>query len=102
MTMSVLRAVENRRTVVRSTNGGITCTIEPDGEITSMLEPFTEGYLTSDVPIYDSTTTLYTRWGDWFAIAAGSLAGIALLLGLGLSLRSRRSPSPQSPPDGHN
>ncbi|HOV62404.1 MAG TPA: apolipoprotein N-acyltransferase, partial [Spirochaetia bacterium] len=45
------------------------CTIEPDGRITSMLEPFTEGYLVHDVPVYDAETTLYTRWGDYFAIA---------------------------------
>lgn len=69
MAMAVFRAVENRRSVVRSTNSGITCTIEPDGRITSMLEPFTEGYLVHDVPVYDAETTLYTRWGDYFAIA---------------------------------
>ena len=65
--MAVFRAVENRRSVVRSTNGGITCVIDPDGRITSSLEPFTADYLIADVPIDDSRTTLYTRFGDWFA-----------------------------------
>ncbi|MBI9109067.1 MAG: apolipoprotein N-acyltransferase [Spirochaetales bacterium] len=68
MAMAVFRAVENKRTLVRGTNSGITCTIEPDGEITSIIEPFTEDYMISNVPIYDETTTLYTRWGDWFAV----------------------------------
>ncbi|MDC7126440.1 MAG: apolipoprotein N-acyltransferase [Spirochaetales bacterium] len=68
MAMAVFRAVENRRTVVRGTNAGITCTIEPDGQITKMIEPFEENYMISSVPIYDSTTTLYTRMGDWFPV----------------------------------
>jgi apolipoprotein N-acyltransferase len=78
MQMAVLRAVENRRTVVRATNGGMTCTIEPDGKITAILEPFTEGYLLQDVPVYDATTTLYTRWGDWLGQAA-LIAALLLL-----------------------
>ncbi len=69
MGMSVFRAVENRRSMVRSTNSGITCTIEPDGRMTSMLPPFSEGYLIHDVPVYDAETTLYTRWGDYFGVA---------------------------------
>ncbi len=82
MSMSVFRAVENRRTVVRSTNGGITCTIEPDGKITARLEPFVEGYLVNDVPVYSGTTTLYTRWGDWLGILFAALAGATLVAGL--------------------
>jgi apolipoprotein N-acyltransferase len=44
-----------------------------------MYEPFTEGYLLGRIPVYDKTTTIYTRFGDWFAwlclvLAAGSLA----------------------------
>ena len=68
LTMAVFRAIENRRSVVRGANSGITCTIEPDGEITSMAEPFTETYLINSVPIYDQKTTLYNRYGDWFPI----------------------------------
>ncbi len=80
MSMSVFRALENKRSVVRSTNGGITCTIDPNGRITNMLEPFIEGFLTGEVPVYMQSTTLYTAWGDWFAIAAvfASLGLLAL------------------------
>lgn len=89
MNMSVFRAVENKRTVVRATNGGITCTIEPDGRISSMLEPFVEDYLVNDVPVYDEVTTLYTRWGDWLGIAFSGAAGCALLAGIVLSFVRR-------------
>ncbi|WP_319560892.1 apolipoprotein N-acyltransferase [Marispirochaeta sp.] len=77
--MAVFRAVENRRSVVRSTNGGITCVIDPDGRITDQLEPFTADYLIADVPVHDRRTTVYTRFGDWFAWLM-LLGGIITLL----------------------
>ncbi|MDR1625838.1 MAG: apolipoprotein N-acyltransferase [Spirochaetia bacterium] len=85
--MSVLRAVENRRSVARATNGGMTAVIDPNGKILQMHEPFTEGYLLGKVPVYDGPATVYTRFGDWFAwlclvlalgiLAAGLLARLA-------------------------
>ncbi len=92
MSMAVFRAVENGRSLVRATNGGITCTIEPDGRISSILEPFVESYLVSDVPVYDEKTTLYTRWGDWLGIGFVAAAGIMLLMGivLGVLRKARR------------
>ncbi len=79
MTMSIFRAVENRRSVVRSTNGGMTNIIDPNGRILRSLPPFTEGYLLGTVPIYTATSTLYTRWGDWFpwVLLVFSVAGLA-------------------------
>ncbi len=82
MQMSVFRAVENRRSVVRSTNSGMTVLIDPDGRILKELTPFTQGYLVGKVPVYDSQTTLYTKWGNWFALF--SLAVAALFIAIGL------------------
>ena len=65
MTMAVFRATENKRPIVRSTNGGITCIIDSNGRIRDQLDPFVAGYLVGDVPIESSITTLYNRWGDW-------------------------------------
>ena len=89
MSMAVFRAVENKRTVVRSTNGGYTCVIDPNGRITASAPPFRETFLVADVPVYTRETTLYTLWGDWFpwALLAGSAAAIAWLL-----LRRRFAP----------
>ncbi|MBO7429802.1 MAG: apolipoprotein N-acyltransferase [Spirochaetia bacterium] len=91
MAMATFRAYENRRTVVRSTNSGITCVIDPSGRRVAEMEPFVEGYLLADVPVYDATTTLYTRWGDWFgalcAIAAALLLVWGLLLTTGLKYK---------------
>ena len=80
MTMAVFRAVENRRSVVRSTNGGMTTIIDPNGRILRTLAPFTEGYLSGTVPVFADATTLYTAWGDWFPwlLLALSVAGLAV------------------------
>ncbi|MBN1647223.1 MAG: apolipoprotein N-acyltransferase [Spirochaetales bacterium] len=64
--MAVFRAVENRRSVLRGTNSGMTVSIEPDGQITAMLEPFISDYLVTKVPVYDERETLYTKACDWF------------------------------------
>jgi apolipoprotein N-acyltransferase len=89
MSIALFRAVENRRTLVRATNGGITCVIDPNGRIIALLEPFTEGYLIAEAPVFTESRTLYSRWGDWFALACLLLSGLALAAGL-LRLLLRR------------
>jgi len=89
MSISLFRALENKRTLVRSTNGGITCVIDPNGRITAMLEPFTEDYLIAEAPVYTAEQTLYTRWGDWFAVLVSILAALGLAGGLLVRLRRR-------------
>ncbi len=87
--MTVFRAVENRRSVVRSTNGGITCIIDPNGRIVSKLPAFVADYLVGSVPVVRNVTTPYTRWGDWlgpFALGL-TLAGITLGIGRYFLLR---------------
>jgi apolipoprotein N-acyltransferase len=94
MSIALFRALENKRTLVRSTNGGITCVIDPNGRITALLPPFTEDYLIADAPVYTEESTLYTRWGDWFAVVLAILAAVGLLGGLLLWLVQRRAPRP--------
>lgn len=86
--MAVFRAVENRRSVVRSTNGGMTWIIDPDGRITADLPAFTDDVLIGEVPVHDSRTTIYTRFGDWFAWLL--LFSSLLALSVGIILRFRR------------
>ncbi len=64
--MARVRAVENRRWLVRSTNNGFTVSVDPYGRIFEPLPPDVRA--AADLP-YDFRTdeTIYTRFGDWFA-----------------------------------
>ncbi len=67
------RAVENRISVFRCANGGISCIIDPFGRIASETVTPTQpdGVLVEDVPMRNHQSagmTLYTRYGDWFPI----------------------------------
>ena len=83
---SVLRAVETRRALFRSTNSGITCLVRPDGRRPEGADRFSvggadrnvSGVFSAQIPLRDDLT-LYVRWGDW--IGWLGLAGtLALLL----------------------
>jgi apolipoprotein N-acyltransferase len=78
LSMAVFRAVENRRSMARSTASGQTCSVDPNGRILAMAEPFTEAALTVTVPIIRSPS-FYTRFGDWLP-AAFIAAALALLI----------------------
>ena len=87
MTMAIFRSVENRRSLVRTTTAGITSVIDPNGKVLQKIEPFTQGHIIADVPVYTDRTTLYTRWGDWFEkviliLTIPTLAAALVLLGI--------------------
>ena len=72
-----MRAAENRRWILRSTNDGITATIDSAGRLRGTLPLYVQATSYSGFS-YETEKTLYTRWGDWFAIlcavaAAGGL-----------------------------
>ena len=87
--MAVFRAIENRRSLVRSANSGMTGIIDPDGRIVSLLEPFTSDYLVGEVPIYTERSTIYTAFGDWFAYISIILALVLILFGITKSIYIR-------------
>jgi apolipoprotein N-acyltransferase len=64
--MARVRAVENRRWMLRVTNSGITVSVDPYGRIYSPVPADIRAAV--DLP-YDFRTdeTFYTRYGDWFA-----------------------------------
>jgi apolipoprotein N-acyltransferase len=64
--MARVRAVEDRRWLLRVTNNGFTVSVDPYGRIFRPLPPDVRAAV--DLP-YDFRTdeTIYTRFGDWFA-----------------------------------
>jgi apolipoprotein N-acyltransferase len=89
LSMAVFRAVENRRSMVRSTASGQTCAVDPNGKILAMAEPFTEAWLYADVPIVRSKT-LYTSYGDYLGKAFVLSALLLLMTGIILYIIKHR------------
>lgn len=65
--MSVFRAVENRRSVVRAANTGISGFIGPTGFILTSTPIFEDEATSRSIPLLKMRTT-YGRWGDWFPV----------------------------------
>ncbi len=64
--MSVFRAVENRKPVLRAANTGISGFIDSSGRILDKTDLFEKTVLTRKFRT-DSTLTLYTKYGDIFS-----------------------------------
>lgn len=80
---AMFRAVELRRTLVRSTNGGVSAVVLPDGRSAYMLPLFQAASVVAEIPVYTGETTPYLAYGDWFpALLALFLAAAALILRL--------------------
>ena len=73
-----MRAAENRRWILRSTNDGITASIDSAGRLRGTL-PLYEQASSPTGFSYESSKTFYTRWGDWFALVSGAIALAALV-----------------------
>jgi apolipoprotein N-acyltransferase len=73
-----MRAVENRRFIIRSTNDGITAVVDPAGRIIKELPPYHEIAALMNYGAVTSTT-FYARHGDWFAWAC-LIVGVTLAL----------------------
>jgi len=87
---SVFRAVENRLSVLRSVNTGISCLIDPLGRIQN-------GYMAGDLPrevfdragvegyfadrvVIDSRVTIFSRFGQWLGTSCVVLVLCILIL----------------------
>lgn len=82
------RAIENRRTLVRSTNSGLTAVVDAYGRTIAQLPMFEEAQLRVTVPIYKAARlTPYTVLGDYVAYLT-----LALLFSVAVAsaLRPRR------------
>ena len=93
ISMSVLRAVENRVNIVRATNTGISSFIDPYGKVVARLsregeELFIEGTLTREIVLLPPGT-FYSNHGDILAYGC-----IAFSLGLVVWASIKRKPNP--------
>lgn len=84
---SVLRAIETGRPVVRAANTGISCIIDPRGNILSQTEPMVQDILYGKA-FSCQTTTLYTLIGDlWLYLC---ILSVAAFCGYGIYTYKRK------------
>jgi len=78
LSMVRMRAAENQRWILRSTNDGITATIDSAGRMRGTLPKYVEATSYTGFS-YEPARTLYTRFGDWFPLLCAMGAGLALV-----------------------
>lgn len=76
--ISVLRAIENRRAIIRCANSGVSGFIAPTGYSYNRLKPYTSAGLASSVPLI-TETSLYTRYGDLLPIGCTILSLLGII-----------------------
>jgi apolipoprotein N-acyltransferase len=86
LNMVRMRAIENRRWVLRATDTGITAAIDPYGRVVARAPANQRVALNAPYAAVTSTT-FYTRHGDWFAYGCA----IITIVGVIFSRRSQGS-----------
>jgi apolipoprotein N-acyltransferase len=80
LNMVRMRAIENHRWILRSTNTGITATVSPSGRVVAALPRKVRAAI--NVPFgYERDVTFYTRYGDVLAYGCAAVAVGMLALG---------------------
>lgn len=79
--IAVVRAVENRRYLLRAATTGVSGIVDPYGRILARSEMMTQTCLTEKI-VPMKKQTIYTRWGDFFALLGLTLGLIFLILGM--------------------
>ena len=83
LNMARMRAMENHRWLLRSTNTGITASIDPYGRIVADIPRNQQTTLRAQYA-YISDTTFYTQHGDWFAWACAIISLLMVFARLNL------------------
>ncbi|WP_167527761.1 apolipoprotein N-acyltransferase [Desulfosarcina alkanivorans] len=73
--MAVFRAVENRRSLVRCANTGISGFVDPAGRIIARTDLFEDAVVDRPVPVL-SEASMYTRMGDLLPMACLMVLGV--------------------------
>jgi apolipoprotein N-acyltransferase len=79
-----LRAIENRRALVRATNSGVSAVVDPLGRVTARTDLLAEATLRGEVALLTGPT-VYARLGDWpgpLSAVVAALAGLRRRPGL--------------------
>lgn len=86
---ATLRAVENRRWIVRSANTGISSVIDDKGRVLEERPLFESASITRNIPLLKEQT-LYTKLGDFIAIPCEWVGGGMMILFVILRFTKRK------------
>lgn len=76
LVLATFRSIETRRSLIRSTNTGISAFVDPLGRITARTGQWTKETLVADVPVItDGSSTIYMLLGDVLAWVSLALIG---------------------------
>jgi apolipoprotein N-acyltransferase len=84
-----MRAIENARWLLRTTNTGVTAAIDPDGRVEQTVPRKVRTVLQASYGLNDRTT-FYTRHGDWLAYLCAIISIGAVIIAL-TPAKGRRS-----------
>jgi apolipoprotein N-acyltransferase len=88
--MAVIRAVENRRYLLRAATTGISGIIDPYGRILSRSKMMTATHLTDQVSP-SKKQTFYTQYGDLLAFLSLTFSGVFLILTMIKKIHAREN-----------
>jgi len=77
LNMARMRAIENRRWILRGTNNGVTAAIDPYGRVRQSIARHVVGALAAEYGFRDDIT-FYTAHGDVFAWVCAALAFVVI------------------------
>jgi len=86
LALASFRSIEHRRSLVRSTNTGISAFVDPVGRIVTRSGNWTRETLIDRVSIMKQGPTVYALLGDWI----GWVCALLSLAGMGRALRASR------------
>lgn len=94
LALASFRSIENRRSLVRVTNTGVSAFVDPVGRIVSRTGVWTKEVLVDRIPLLSGRTP-YALLGDWI----GWLCAILSLAGMVLAYRASRRGKDASGPE---
>ena len=93
LNMARMRAIENRRWILRDTNNGVTAAIDPYGTVRQSIPRHEVGALAARYG-FNSELTFYTVHGDWVGWICAILA-LVLVLGSGRKILWESAAKPE-------
>ena len=90
MYYGALRAIENRRSIARSANTGISCFINPKGEISDQTDWWVPDAIVKEISI-EEEITFYTTYGDYLGRTAFFLSILLIIYSYVLQLKRKSS-----------